>query len=93
MRIDRYALPGGAEQTQAGSGGRVLRNKADIRRKQDMDQAEYEVLPSAQERCQERVVWAFPTAFLRVFTAYQRWTDFFRRWKWLEKPWKQGREA
>jgi hypothetical protein len=46
----RYQPPAGPEgETEPGSRGRVLRNRLGIRRKREMDVAEYEALLRAQE--------------------------------------------
>lgn len=56
MGSSRYDLPGGAEaQAEPGSRGRVLRNHLGIRRKRDMDRAEYDALLRAQEGWLARV--------------------------------------
>ena len=52
----RYQPASGAEaESQPGSRGRVLRNKPGIRRKREMDRAEFEALIRAQSDFLERV--------------------------------------
>jgi len=54
--FSRYQPPAGVEaETEPGSHGRVLRNRLGIRRKREMDAAEYEALLRAQEAYLQRI--------------------------------------
>src|SRR5436190_20429713 len=54
--FSRYRRPTGSEaETEPGSRGRVLRNRPGIRRKRDMDAAEYEALLRTQEAYLEQI--------------------------------------
>src|SRR5438105_835487 len=55
-RFGRYKPPAGSEvETEPGSRGRVLRNRLGIRRKRDMDAAEFEALLRTQAAYLERI--------------------------------------
>lgn len=61
--ISRYTTPAGSEaQSQPGSRGLVLVNQLGIRRKTDMDRAEYQALIEAQD------------AYVKIITAETRFT-------------------
>ena len=54
--FSQYGPPTGAEaETEPGSRGRVLRNRLGIRRKREMDQAEYEALVRTREAVERRL--------------------------------------
>lgn len=54
--LSRYQPPAGAEaEAEPGSRGRVLRNRLGIRRKRDIDAAEYQALLRAQEAYLQRI--------------------------------------
>lgn len=77
----RYQPPAGPEaETQPGSRGRVLRNRLGIRRKRDMDVAEYEALLRAQEAYLQRISadTRFTAALIREM--HRHWLGEIYEW-------------
>ena len=83
----RYRPPTGAEaETEPGSRGRVLRYRLGIRRKGDMDVAEYEALLRTQDAYLERInaETQFTAALIRQI--HRDWLGDIFEWAGAYRP-------
>ncbi len=77
----RYLPATGAEaESEPGSRGRVLRNKLGIRRKQDMDQAEYDAFSRAQAAYLARIKPETPFTAALLCEMHRDWLGELYEW-------------